>query len=215
MYIPTHFEESRLHELHEFMRRHPFASIVAQAAGYLDANHVPLILDPGHGPCGRLRGHVARANSMWQDIEAGAAVLVIFHGPHGYISPNFYPAKQEHGMVVPTWNYAVVHARGRIAWLHDRQWLRALVTELTERHEAEQAEPWRVSDAPEAYIEKMIKGIVGLEISIDALQGKMKFSQNRAEADRVGVRRGLSLRSDAGSIELAELMSDKGNESAS
>ena len=144
MYTPTHFEESRLQELHEFMRKHPFASIVVQASGHLDANHVPLFLDPGHGPFGRLRGHIARANSMWRDVEAGAEVLVLFHGPNSYISPNFYPSKQEHGKVVPTWNYGVVHARGRIAWLHDPQWLGLLVKDLTEQHEAEQAEPWRV-----------------------------------------------------------------------
>jgi len=215
MYIPTYFEESRLRELHQFMRKHPFASIVTQASGHLGANHVPLILDPGHGPCGRLRGHVARANSVWRDVEAGAEVLVIFHGPHGYISPNFYPAKQEHGMVVPTWNYGVVHARGTIAWADDPQWLRALVTELTVLHEAGEPAPWQVSDAPEAYIEEMIKGIVGLEISIVELHGKMKLSQNRAEADRAGVRHGLGMRSDVGSVELAELMGDKDHESAS
>ena len=214
MYTPTHFEESRLQELHEFMRRHPFASIVVQASGHLDANHVPLFLDPGHGPFGRLRGHIARANSMWRDVEAGAEVLVLFHGPNGYISPNFYPSKQEHGKVVPTWNYGVVHARGRIAWLHDPQWLGLLVKDLTEQHEAEQAEPWRVSDAPDEYAKQMIEGIVGLEISIDELRGKMKLSQNRSEADRAGVGRGLSVRADASSLEMVDLMSRKDNGSA-
>jgi len=214
MYNPTHFEETRLQELHEFMRRHSFATIVVQASGRLDANHVPLLLDPGHGPFGRLRGHIARANSMWRDIADGAEVLVLFHGPNSYISPNYYPSKQEHGKVVPTWNYAVVHARGRIAWLHDQQWLGLLVRELTERHEAGQARPWRVSDAPEDYLKQMIGGIVGLEIAIDELQGKMKLSQNRSETDRAGVRRGLSARADANSTGMVDLMSRKDNGTA-
>ena len=207
MYTPTHFEESRLPELHELMRRYPFASVIVQASGHLDANHVPLVLDPGHGPLGRLRGHIARANSMWRDIADGAEVLVLFHGPSSYISPSLYPSKQEHGKVVPTWNYGVVHARGKIAWVHDPQWLRLLVENLTDQHEAEQAVPWRVSDAPNEYVKKMLAGIVGLEISIEKLRGQMKLSQNKSEADRAGVRCGLSQRADAGSLEIARLMS--------
>ena len=215
MYTPTYFEELRLPELHEFMRRHPFASIIAKEAGRIEANHVPLVLDPGHGPFGRLRGHIARANSMWRNIEAGAEVLVLFHGSHSYISPSFYPSKQEHGKVVPTWNYAVTHARGKIAWVRDSQWLRQLVENLTEQHEAEQAVPWRVSDAPDEYVRKMLEGIVGFEISIDELRGTMKLSQNKSETDRAGVRRGLSERADADSAEIARLMSGKDSGSAS
>lgn len=197
------------------MRNHPLASIIVQALGHLDANHVPLFLDPGHGPFGRLRGHIARANSLWRDVEAGAEVLVIFHGPNSYVSPSFYPSKMEHGKVVPTWNCGVVLARGKIAWLDDPQWLRILVEDLTEQHEAEQAEPWRVSDAPNEYIKKMIEGVVGLEISTDELRGKMKLSQNRTEADRAGVGRGLRVRADANSVEMADLMGSKGNGSGS
>jgi transcriptional regulator len=213
MYTPSHFEESRITELHAFMRRHPLAALVSQAAGCLDANHVPLLIDPDHGSFGRLRGHIARANSMWRDLEAGTEVLVLFQGPNSYISPNFYPSKQEHGKVVPTWNYGVVHARGKIAWVHDPQWLRVLVTELTDQHEAGQARPWRVTDAPDEYLHKMIAGIVGFEIPIDQLRGKMKLSQNRTEPDRTGVRRGLSAQADANSVDMSDLMS--GNERGS
>jgi transcriptional regulator len=209
MYTPGHFEESRIHELHGFMRAHPLASVVVQAAGRLDADHVPLLLDAGPGPFGRLRGHIARANPLWRNLAAGAEVLVLFQGPDSYISPNFYPSKQEHGKVVPTWNYGVVHARGRIAWVHDPQWLMALVTELTDRHEAGQARPWQVSDAPDEYLDKMIAGIVGLEIPIDELRGKMKLSQNRTEPDRAGVRSGLRSQADAHSVAMSDLMSGR------
>ena len=209
MYTPTHFEESRLPELYEFMRRHPFASVIASVSGRLDANHVPLILDPALGPYGQLRGHIARANSMWRDVQAEAEVLVLFHGANGYISPSWYASKKEHGKVVPTWNYGVVHVRGRIAWVQDTQWLRRLVEELTERHESGKPEPWQVSDAPDDYIRKMLEGIVGFEISIAEIKGKMKLSQNRTDADLSGIRRGISNQADAGAAELAKLMGGK------
>lgn len=214
MYYPAHFDETNPAVLQEFMRRHPFASVIAMAAGRLDANHVPLAFDPGHGTCGRLRGHIARANPMWREVETGADVLVLFHGPDSYISPSFYPSKKEHGKVVPTWNYGVVHVRGNITWMHDAQELRQLVDNLTERHEKEREQPWHVSDAPDEYIRKMVAGIVGFEISITELRGKMKLSQNRSEADRAGVSSGLAQSADPGAVAMAEFMNSNGNGNA-
>lgn len=214
MYTPTHFNESRLPELQEFMRQYPLGSVVTQASGRLEANHVPLILDAGNGPIGILRGHIARANSLWRDAKPDSEVLVLFHGPDSYVSPSFYPSKKEHGKVVPTWNYGVVHARGKINWMHDRKWLRTLVEQLTDQHEADRPEPWRVADAPDEYVTKMLDGIVGFEISITELSGKFKLSQNRSEADREGVRSGLGQGPGANSLAVARLMSEKGNGSA-
>jgi transcriptional regulator len=215
MYTPAYFRESRLPELHEFMRRYPLGSVITQASGRIDANHIPLILDPAIGPFGILRGHIARANSMWRDAAPEAEVLVLFRGPDSYISPSFYPSKKEHGKVVPTWNYGVVHVRGTLKWIHDPKWLRALVEQLTDQHEASRPEPWRVSDAPEEYVTKMLDAIVGFEISINELSGKLKLSQNRSEADRDGVRTGLRQGPGANSVATAELMSEKDDVSAS
>lgn len=214
MYTPAPFNESRLPELHKFMRRYPFGSVITQASGRLYANHIPFILDPGNGPFGILRGHIARANSMWRETASEAEVLVLFHGPNSYVSPSLYPSKKEHGKVVPTWNYGVVHARGTLTWIHDPKWLRALVERLTDQHEANRSEPWRVSDAPERYVAKMLESIVGLEITILELSGKLKLSQNRSDADREGVRSGLAQGPDANSVATAELMSGERDESA-
>jgi transcriptional regulator len=215
MYTPAHFHESRLPELHKFVRRYPLGSVITQASGRLYANHIPLTLDPGIGPFGILRGHIARANPMWRDVAPEAEVLVLFQGPNSYVSPSFYPSKKDHGKVVPTWNYGVVHARGKLSWMHDPKWLRALVERLTDQHEANRSEPWRVSDAPEKYVAKMLEGIVGLEISVIELSGKLKLSQNRSEADREGVRSGLARGPGADSVATAELMGGEWNESAS
>ena len=213
MYIPAHFNESRLSELHAFINKYPFGAVITGASGHIEANHVPLILDPSSGPFGMLRGHIARANSLWRDVGSETEVLVLFQGPSSYVSPSLYPSKKEHGKVVPTWNYGVVHARGRLKWEHDPKWLRALVGQLTDQHEANQLEPWRVSDAPEEYVAKMLDAIVGLEISITELRGKLKLSQNRSESDREGVRRGLGHGPDANAVAMAALMSGKSNKS--
>jgi transcriptional regulator len=210
MYTPSHFEESRWPVLHELMQRHPFAAIVANTSGGLEANHVPLILDAGRGASGTLRGHIARANGMWQQVPAGTEVLVIFQGVNHYISPRWYPSKKEHGKVVPTWNYAIVHAHGRIEWFHDRAWLRALLETTTNHHESGQPAPWHVSDAPEEYVQRMLGAIVGFEIPIDRIAGKWKLSQNRSEADRAGVVSGLSAHAEASAREMAALIERSG-----
>jgi transcriptional regulator len=192
MYVPAHFEETRLEVLHDLVRNHPLATIVTlDRAGGLNANHIPLELDAESPSLGTLRGHVSRANSMWRDYSRDVAALVIFQGPEIYITPSWYQTKQESGKVVPTWNYAVVHAYGPLRIVEDPSWLRALVERLTDRHEAPRPEPWEVADAPDDYIEGQLRGIVGIEISIERLIGKWKVSQNRPEADREGISKGL------------------------
>lgn len=213
MYRPAHFDESRTAELHGFIEQHPLAVIVAATAKGILANHVPLMLEQGAGGLGTLQGHIARANEMWQEAPAGAEVLAIFQGPSQYISPNWYPSKREHGRVVPTWNYAVVHGRGSITWHHDKAWLRDLVTRLTERHERTQASPWRVGDAPEAFIQQMLGAIVGFEIPLTSLNGKWKLSQNRSPAERAGVVEALAAMPDAASREMAALVEQAGKRS--
>lgn len=210
MYAPSHFNESRTEVLHEFLARHPLALLVATSANGLQANHVPLMLEPGNGGHGTLKGHIARGNSMWKDVPAGAEVLAVFQGPSQYISPNWYPSKREHGRVVPTWNYAVVHVHGRITWIQDKAWLRTLVETLTDRHESGQAAPWRVSDAPDEYIQQMLGAIVGFEIAITRMTGKWKLSQNRTPAERAGVMAALSAQPDDASREMASLIERAG-----
>ena len=149
MYVPRHFEESRIEVLHELMRARPLATLVTMSAAGINANHVPLHLSPDSGRFGCLRRHVARANPVWQDLVAEVEALAIFHGPQGYISPSWYPSKKQHGQVVPTWNYAVVHAYGTLRVIEDPAWLRSQLEALTARHEAASAEPWAVADAPQ------------------------------------------------------------------
>jgi transcriptional regulator len=146
------------------------------------ANHIPMLIDSDPQPFGVLTGHVARANPVWRNGSVPA--LAVFTGPEHYISPSWYPSKQEHGRVVPTWNYAVVHAHGTLTLHDDREWLRSLVIRLTETHEAQFEKPWSVSDAPPDYIDGMLKAIVGVELKIDRLEGKWKMGQNRSESDR-------------------------------
>ena len=193
MYLPAHFEEKRPEVLHALLRAHPLGLLVTQdAAGELAANTVPFVLDadPAGGP-GILRAHVARANPLWREARGDRDSVVVFQGPQAYVSPGFYPSKAEHGKVVPTWNYVMVQARGRLKAVDDAPWLRAFVTRLTERHEATREQPWAVTDAPEAFIDTMLRAIVGIEITLTALTGKWKVSQNRSAADRDGVARGL------------------------
>jgi transcriptional regulator len=191
MYLPADFTETRRPVLHALMSAHPLATLVAVTPHGLVANHIPLLLDPA-GEGAALRGHIARANPLWKELADGSEVLAIFHGPEHYISPRWYPSKREHGQVVPTWNYAVVHARGALTWRHDEAWLRGLLEALTSRHESGSAEPWQVSDAPPEYLRKMLGAIVGFEIQLRELTGKWKASQNRSDADVQGVIAGLA-----------------------
>lgn len=189
MYAPPHFREARPQVLHQAIRDIAFATLVTDGQNGLDANHLPFLLDAERGV---LRGHVARANPVWKETRLDREALVIFLGPDAYVTPSWYATKAATGKVVPTWNYLTVHAHGRIAFFDDAARLRRLVTDLTERHEAGRAQPWAVSDAPEGYIDTMLRAIVGVEIAITRLEGKWKLSQNRDEADREGVRAGLA-----------------------
>ena len=207
MYLPQHFEETRPAVLHRLLQAHPLGLLVTlDGEGAPVANPIPLMLDAARGPLGTLCGHVARANPVWRC--AGQQVLVVFQGPDGYISPNGYAAKQEHGKVVPTWNYATVQGRGPLVALDEAAAAHALVSRLTDRHEAAQPKPWAVADAPDDYIAGMLRAIVCIEIPLTTLVGKYKLSQNRSAADRAGVVAALQAQGDAPAQALAGWMQD-------
>jgi transcriptional regulator len=192
MYLPSHFAEQRPEVLRKLIHDHPLGLLITLADAGLQANPLPFFLDadPAGGP-GILRAHVARANPLWREARPDVEALVVFQGAQAYISPNWYPAKAEHGKVVPTWNYVTVQARGTLRAIDDTTWLRAFVSRLTQHHEAPQTRPWAVADAPADYIDSMLRAIVGIEIVLSSLVGKWKVSQNRAVTDRAGVVRGL------------------------
>jgi transcriptional regulator len=206
MYLPVHFQERRVEVLHGLIRTHPFAALIALTAEGLEANHIPFEIDSVPAPFGTLRGHVARANGIWRHGATDSDVLVIFQGPDAYVTPSWYATKSEAGKVVPTWNYAVVHAHGPLRVIEDPSWLRRLVIRLTERHESGRPDPWNVSDAPEDFVEKQLRAIVGLEIPIRRLVGKWKVSQNRVGADRRGVVQGLRRDGSPAAVAMAQLV---------
>jgi transcriptional regulator len=211
MYLPKHFEQPDHDAIAQLLAAHPLATLAWQSADGLTAEHLPLMWDrdAGDGTLGTLRGHVARANPVWREA-AGSPVLAAFQGPQAYVTPSWYPSKAATAKVVPTWNYAVVHIRGRLRVIEDAAWLRALVGRLTDTHEATFAQRWQVDDAPADYIEQMLRAIVGIEIEVISLQGKWKVSQNRSAADREGVAAGLgSLETDAASDMAALVRSDR------
>jgi len=208
MYVPPHFAEDRLPVLRDFMRQHPFATLVTLNAGALVASHLPLLVEEEPAPNGRLIGHLARANGQWRDVDVESEALVIFGGPHAYVSPSWYPTKQEHGKVVPTWNYAALHAYGKLRIIEDKDWLRDLVGRLTDRHEGGRAHPWKVEDAPADYVQAHLKGIVGIELTVQRFEGKWKLSQNRPEKDRLGTERGLMETGEPDAAALAALMAE-------
>lgn len=209
MYLPVHFNETRTEVMHALMRAHPLCALVTQCQAGLAANHVPVQTLAEPAPLGCIRGHIARANPLWRDYRAETQALAIFQGPQIYISPSFYPSKAKSGEVVPTWNYAVVHAGGTLRFIQDPDWLRDFVAGLTATHEAPRALPWKIDDAPAPYIDKMLSLIVGFEFSITALSGKWKVSQNRSRADQEGVLRNLQDAHDAGAHEMAALLAER------
>lgn len=209
MYIPTQHAETDLATLHALIAAHPLGAWVSHAGGALQANHIPFLLDPLRGECGTLVGHVARANDCWKTLD-GSESLIIFQGSDAYITPSWYPGKHTHGKAVPTWNYAVAHAHGVPRVVDDRAWLREHLALLTDRHEAGQALPWHISDAPADYIDKLMGAIVGIEIPIARLEGKWKVSQNRPLPDKLGVIAGLLGRDDPQSAAMASLVAIHG-----
>ena len=197
MYVPAHFDEGRPEALHRVIVDHPLGTLVSHGDGGLDANHIPFELDAARGPHGTLTGHVARANPLWQSVADGDAVLVIFHGPAAYVSPNWYPSKHEAHRQVPTWNYIVVHAHGRVVVRDDERFVRGVVARLTRVHESAEPKPWKMGDSTPDFIDEMLGKIVGIEIEITRLVGKSKLSQNKEMRDRVGAVDGLTARGEA------------------
>lgn len=192
MYVPEHFRVEDVGEMHALMRADPFATLVTHGANGLTATHLPTLFKPDDGPHGTIEAHVARPNDQWKTFDPEVDALAIFTGPQTYITPNWYPSKAVEGKVVPSWNYAAVHAYGRVTVISDADWLKTHVGALTRQQETGRPEPWSIDDAPERFIEGLTRGIVGIRIEITRLEGKAKMSQNREAADRAGVIDGLA-----------------------
>ena len=205
MYIPPAFAETRTEVLHEAIRACGLATLVTLTPDGLIATHLPLMVDPDRGPYGTLIGHLARPNP--QARGAIGQALAMFQGPEGYITPSYYATKRETGKVVPTWNYATVHAYGPLNIIDEKAAVLDIVTRLTDLHEKRRAEPWAVTDAPADFVDTHLRGIVGIEIPIERLEGKWKMSQNRPAADRVGVAAGLAA---DGNAAMAAVVEDRG-----
>jgi len=205
MYIPEHFAEHDTQVLWQLMGRYPLGTLVTHGENGLDANHLPFECDAEEGSLGCLRGHVARANPVWQDVRSGDDVLVVFRGADAYISPNWYPSKHAFHKQVPTWNYETVHAHGQIVIHDDERFVRGLVARLTRAHEAGQPVPWKMSDSPREHIDLLLTLIVGIEIKISRLVGKRKLSQNKDAHDRLGAGNALMER---GSTAIGQAMLD-------
>lgn len=209
MYIPKVNEEKRVPVLHRLIKTSPLASLVTLNSSGLIASHIPMVLEEKGGPLGILRAHVSRANHQWHDLDASVDALAIFSGPQHYITPRWYPSKLEHGKMVPTWNYVVVHAYGRLQVIEDKDWLRSHLEELTAQSEAEAASPWKVSDAPADYIHTMLNGIVGFQLAINRIEGRWKLSQKESEKDRQGVVAGLDTLNTPESLIMKRLIVDR------
>jgi transcriptional regulator len=206
MYVSRHHQFNDCEAVSALMQSHPLGAWVCHSRDGLVANHVPFFLDRTRGPHGVLMGHVARANPVWRLLSADTPSVVMFQGAESYITPGWYPGKGEHGKVVPTWNYVVAHAHGTARAIEDPDWMLDMLIRLTASQESRQTSPWRVSDAPSGFIEKLMRGIVGIEIQINRLEGKLKASQDEDSRDRHGTVGGLqSIHSDQ-SREMAELI---------
>ena len=196
MYLPAQFEESRTEVLHDLMEKHPMGILFTHGQSGMDANHLPFDLHRDEGSQGVLHAHVARNNPVWQDAANGDEVLVVFRAADAYISPQWYPSKHEFHKQVPTWNYIVAHAYGRITIRDDERYVRGVVARLTRIHEATQPVPWKMTDAPRDYIDTMLKAIVGLEIEITRIVGKYKLGQNKEARDIRGAGEALNAKGD-------------------
>ena len=206
MYIPNFNEEKDISVLHSLIKAHPLGVWATMSRGEIVVNHIPFVLHDTRGEFGTLVGHVARANPIWQDCSADLDSVIVFQGDQAYITPSWYPSKHQHGKAVPTWNYAVVHAHGNPKVIEDSEWLLEHVNELTDIHESQQSLPWKVSDAPEEFIGRLIGAIVGIEIPVSKLSGKWKLGQNRPGPDKLGTVAGLMSRDNSQSHGLAQLI---------
>lgn len=209
MYTPTHFKEDRINVLHELIAHHPLGTLITMTADGLNANHIPLMVDASRGELGTLRGHVARSNPVWQTFKPEVDALVVFQGPDAYISPSWYASKKDNDKVVPTWNYAVVHAVGPLMIRDDKTWMHEFLNGITDHFETTrntQAPRWKMGDAPEGYLQTMMCAVVGIEIPIKSLTGKWKVSQNRPAADRESVAKALQAGARGAEIAMGKLV---------
>jgi transcriptional regulator len=214
MYLPKQFDEPRVAVMHELIRAQPLATLVTVSASGLNANHLPFYLTASPAPFGTLQGHVARANPLLNDLDSASEVLAVFHGPDAYITPAWYASKPHTGKVVPTWNYAVVHAYGILRIIDDPAWLRAQLDALTAHNEAAFATPWAVSDAPPDFIDKISGNIVGIEMIITRLIGKWKVSQNQPPHNQASVIAGLNAQGSDAAAAMAALVEAATNDSS-
>jgi transcriptional regulator len=210
MYQPPHFREERLEVQHELIRAHPLGLLITSGPGGLQANFIPVLIYSDASERGTLRIHLARGNPQWRELAVVEQCLVVFQGPQEYVSPSWYPTKRETGKVVPTWNYVTVHAWGHPQVIEDAAWLRRQLDDLTLLKEGVRPAPWKVDDAPAPFIAAQMKGIIGVEIPIDRIEGKWKASQNRPEPDRAGVVAGLRGGGESAKI-MASLVAERGN----
>ncbi|MFN6994694.1 MAG: FMN-binding negative transcriptional regulator [Aquincola tertiaricarbonis] len=207
MYLPSQFAVPDAALLHRLIQQHALGMLTYRNGDGLEAEHLPFLLDTGQGPQGTLLAHVARANPVWRQVPEGAEVLVVFRGAQGYISPSWYPGKQQTHRYVPTWNYEAVHAHGTLHVRDDEKFVRAVVARLTRQHEATQPAPWKMGDAPADYLATLMQHIVGIEVRLTRLQGKFKLNQHHQPADREGAIQGLQA---SGQAALAQAMREAG-----
>lgn len=211
MYIPKYHAETNIEVLHDLISDHPLGTWAVYHEGRVEAHHLPFTLLRSKGEYGSLVTHVARGNSVWKQVHDSAdSSLIVFQGANTYITPSWYASKKAHGKVVPTWNYAVVHAYGVPKVHTDMDWLQDHLDTITEHYESEQATPWKVDDAPLDFIDGMKRAIVGIEIPIEQIVGKWKVSQNRDSADRQGVIDGLNARGDSNAVEMVAMVEQQG-----
>lgn len=192
MYQPAHFAETRLEVMQALVASQPLCTLVTLSDEGLVADQIPMLLRLDAGPLGTLVGHVARANPLWRQTRLDIPVLLLFQGPQHYVSPSWYPSKQEHGKVVPTWNYVVVQASGSLQVHDDAAWVRQQVTHMTRQQESGLAQPWSVDDAPRDYTDSMLRAVVGISVEVTRWSGKWKVSQNQPASNRAGVVQALS-----------------------
>ena len=209
MYQPPHFREDRIEVQHDLIRAHPLGLLITAGPGGLQANSIPFLVYADASPHGMLRAHMSRGNPHWRELAAVEQCMVVFQGPQEYITPSWYPTKHETGKAVPTWNYVTVHAWGRPQVIDDTAWLRRQVEDLTNLKEGVLPTPWKVDDAPEQYLAAQLKGIVGVEVAIEKIEGKWKVSQNKLAVDRAGVVAGLRGGGEQAEI-MAALVADRG-----